>query len=135
MPARAGRAIVLVVEPDPVAGERLAAVLEGGGYAVLRLTTGRELLGTVYRTLYQQGEPRRIDLIVAAAAMPELSGVAIVRLLRDADLAVPAILLATDHEKGDVATAVRGGAVVLDRAIDARDLLDAARSCIERILY
>jgi CheY-like chemotaxis protein len=132
MPLRAGRPTVLVVEPDPVAGERLAAVFEGGGYGVLRLTTGRKLLGTVYRTLYQQGEPRRIDLIVASATMPELSGVAIVRLLRDAELAVPTILLATDHEKAEVEEAVQGDAVVLDRAIDARDLLDATRFSIEK---
>lgn len=74
---------ILVVDDDPLAGEMTAAVLEEAGHEVVLadggVSAGEKLDG--------------IDLVVSDMNMPLVSGIELFRMMREAGLDTPFVLL------------------------------------------
>ena len=68
---------VLIAEDDPVSSYVLAARIKKMGHDVLVTENGREAW-----TVYQQEHPR---LVITDWMMPEMNGVELIRLIRNAD--------------------------------------------------
>jgi CheY-like chemotaxis protein len=79
--------IVLVVDDDPDARDFLTTVLEDNGYGTQTANDGTEAIATVERS--------RPDLVLLDITMPEKSGVAVYRRLKeDAQFkAIPVIIV------------------------------------------
>jgi DNA-binding response OmpR family regulator len=129
---RTGRGAILLAEADPVQRERLAAALEADGHRVVRLSTGSELVAAIYQSVYQGTEWGMADLAITEAGAPGLSGFTILRLLRDADLKIPVILLDGASVPSEVADATRQNAVVLEKPIDPLVVVRVAETFLTR---
>jgi DNA-binding response OmpR family regulator len=118
---------IVLAEDDGALRELLASALQYEGYAVVQATTGNELVDQI-RRLVAVGE--QIDLVVSDVRMPKMSGLTVLKLLRDAELTMPVILITafgdvwTRREAGDY------GAVLLDKPV----LLRTLRSEVEKAL-
>jgi CheY-like chemotaxis protein len=81
---------ILVVDDDPLAGEMTAAVLEDGGHEVVLVdggvAAGESLDG--------------IELVVSDMNMPLVSGIELFRMMRQAGLDTPFILLSGEEPAG-----------------------------------
>jgi len=78
---------ILVVDDDPDARTYLTTVLEDDGYATLTANDGAEALSTIERQMP--------DLVALDVAMPEKSGVAVYRALKENErlTGVPVIII------------------------------------------
>ena len=78
---------VLVVDDEPDAREFLATVLEDNGYATVLAKDGAEAI-----SILESGRP---DLVTLDITMPEKSGVAVYRKLKESDelKAIPVIIV------------------------------------------
>ena len=78
---------VLVVDDDPDAREFLSTVLQDNGFAVTTANDGAEAIATI-----EQSPP---DLVALDITMPEKSGVAVYRRLKEDDQlkAIPVIVV------------------------------------------
>ncbi len=79
--------LVLVVDDDPDAREFLSTVLEDHGYATVSAKDGSEALAML--------EEQNPDLVTLDITMPEKSGVAVYRKLREDEqlLTIPVIII------------------------------------------
>jgi len=78
---------ILVVDDDPDARTYMTTVLEDNGYATLTANDGAEALGKI--------EQQLPDLVALDVAMPEKSGVAVYRALKENERlkGVPVIII------------------------------------------
>lgn len=93
---------LLLVEDDPVLNESLAERLEQAGYAVNRTGDGREGL--------YLGREFPIDLAVIDLGLPTLSGVELIRSLRDEGKDFPILVLTARDRWQDKVQALKLGA-------------------------
>lgn len=114
---------ILIADDHTMVRESLVGVLqaEQGVEVVAQAADGVEALEAAVRT--------RPDVVVTDLSMPRMSGMELVRRLRDALPEARILVLTMHHEDEYVLQAVRAGAtgyLVKDSA--ARDLIDAVRS-------
>jgi DNA-binding response OmpR family regulator len=93
---------VLVVEDDPLQAESLAFILRQEGYTV-------ELAGTGVEGLAAARSTPRPDTVLLDVALPDLSGIEVVRRLR-ASSNVPIIMLTARRHESDKITGLDAGA-------------------------
>ncbi|MBF0200009.1 MAG: diguanylate cyclase [Desulfamplus sp.] len=82
---------VLLVEDDPFARSMLEVILSTEGYHVMIAENGRDALNIYY-------EESGIDMIVSDMNMPEVSGLDLIRNLRDRGENVPIIILTSNRD-------------------------------------
>ena len=99
-PSGSGR--VVVVEDDPLQAESLAFILRQEGYAVDLASTGAEAL------VFARSQPPP-DTVLLDVALPDLSGIEVVRRLR-AGSNVPIIMLTARRNEIDKITGLDAGA-------------------------
>lgn len=125
-PAPAPRAPmrILLADPDRELRRLVALVLRRDGHYVVEAMNGSELLEAIASLVIDGARP--FDLIVAAQAIPGISGVSVLAGLRGRGRRTPFVLMTGNPV---VQTqAARLGAIVLDRPFDAA----AIRSAVER---
>lgn len=111
--------VIALAEDDSALRELIAAALELDGHRVLQLATGSALVITVNRILIQGGE---LDLLISDVRMPGLTGLEALKLLRDAELRIPIILITAFSDFWARAEAIRYGARLLDKPLELRVL-------------
>jgi two-component system response regulator PhoP len=93
---------LLLVEDDPELSRSLAAQLEQAGYAVERSSDGRE--GLYYAREYP------VDLAIVDLGLPSMSGVELIKQLRDDGKAYPILVLTARDRWQDKVEALKIGA-------------------------
>jgi len=77
---------VLLADDDPALLEWLSISLSEGGAEVVRASSGAELLERI-------AEDGPFDLVIADVSMPWMTGVQVARLIREAGLEIPVIIM------------------------------------------
>jgi DNA-binding response OmpR family regulator len=110
---------IVLAEDDASLRELLASALEYEGYDVVQATTGNELIDHIRGAT---GSGDNVDLVVSDVRMPTLSGLAVLKLLRDAELDVPVILITAFSDVWTRREAGEHGAILLDKPVSLRTL-------------
>jgi DNA-binding response OmpR family regulator len=76
---------ILLLEDDKELGESIQEILEAEGYGVTLVKDGNRALDSSYDTKY--------DLYIFDINVPEISGLELLKSLRDADDTTPAIFI------------------------------------------
>jgi CheY-like chemotaxis protein len=126
-PRRTAR--IVLAEDDSSLRELLASALERDGYEVVQATTGNELTDQI-RRIAAGGE--RIDLVISDVRMPKMSGLAVLKLLRDAEFNMPVILITAFSDVWTRREAGEFGAVLLDKPVQLRTLRDEVKKALSR---
>lgn len=105
--------LVLVIDDEPPIVELLAVLFEEEGFIVLSAYDGAEGL--------RLAEERQPDLVISDVSMPRLSGIDLVRRLRDDGREVPVILMSAvvRHVPAD-------GVVFVPKPFDLDEMLELA---------
>ncbi len=109
--------LVLVVDDEPPIVELLALLFEEEGFLVLSAYDGAEGL--------RLARERQPDLVISDVSMPRLSGIDLVRRLRDDGRATPVILMSAV-----VRHVPDAGVIFVPKPFDLDEMLDLA---IERL--
>lgn len=120
---------IVLAEDDRSLRELLASALEHEGYEVVQATTGNELIDQI-RRIAAGGE--RVDLVVSDVRMPKMSGLAVLKLLRDAEFNMPVILITAFSDVWTRREAGEFGAVLLDKPVQLRTLRDEVKKALSR---
>lgn len=114
---------VLVAEDDDTFRRLLVTTLRRDGFEIVEARTGRELLDHV-AAVEQSGEP--FDVIVSDVRMPGMTGMDALAGLRNADWAVPVILITAFGDEETRMEALRLGAgAFFAKPFDLADLRTA----------
>jgi two-component system alkaline phosphatase synthesis response regulator PhoP len=118
-----GRARVLVVDDDPLSLTAVRNVLEPDGYRLEEASGGRQALAQMAR-----GRP---DCVVLDYAMPGMSGLEVVRAMRDSGDETPVVMLSAKEDSFDKAAGYGSGVdVYIGKAEDPSVL----RAAVARLL-
>ena len=120
MPTGGGR-VILLVDDDELVRSGAAAVLESSGYHVLAAGTAEEALG-----LLRGAEA--VDVLVTDFAMPDMSGVELVREVQRGFPAV-AVLVMTGHAENPREVS---GMAVIHKPFQAETLIEELERIIAR---
>lgn len=90
----ADRASVLIVDDEVVFREVLSTVLREEGYVVRTAADGQAALRLI--------DEERPDLIISDVMMPQVSGMELLRRLRDAGQQIPVILMSAGYRQQPV---------------------------------
>jgi DNA-binding response OmpR family regulator len=93
---------ILLVEDDDAIAEPLVRALRREGYDATRVSTGHDAL--------DQAGMTDIDLVVVDLGLPDIDGIAVCRVLRDADPSLPILILTARAEEVDVIVGLDAGA-------------------------
>lgn len=118
---------ILVVDDDPAIGQMMQQVLSRSGYSVAVAASAREALDTLARSLP--------DLMLLDWMMPEVSGVDLVRRLRDDDAYkdIPVIMLTARGEEEDKIRGLDAGVDdFITKPFSARELMARIRAVMRR---
>ena len=119
---------VLVVEDDPDIAELVARYLEKAGYAVERVSSGRDALDAV--------RARAPDLIVLDVMLPHVDGLEVCRLLRanEHTASIPIIMLTARAEESERIVGLEMGADdYLAKPFSPRELVARIRAVLRRM--
>ena len=107
----------------------LSWALRRQGYAVTECSEGFRMLDRLSFFLYpEEGDLEQIDLIISDIRMPGISGLSIVKGMRDCEDFPPVILItAFGSEETHAAARELGVAAMFDKPFDLEDLLAAVR--------
>jgi EAL domain-containing protein (putative c-di-GMP-specific phosphodiesterase class I) len=106
---------VLTADDDDASRAFLARGLRGAGYDVLTAANGREAI-----SLLDEGP---VDAIVTDIAMPEMTGIQLLRAIRSRDADVPVVLVTGSPDLESAMQAVKLGALLyLTKPIDMEEL-------------
>ncbi len=95
---------VAILDDDPYQRRLLSMLAESGGHRATCFETGTALLAALAR-------PDAVDLLLLDWVMPEMSGEAVLRALRDgAGTGLPVIVVTARDSEADVVGALRQGA-------------------------
>ena len=126
-PPRAPR--IVLAEDDQTLRELLASALAYEGYEVVQASTGNELIDQM-RRMTAAGE--NVDLLVSDVRMPKMSGLGVLRLLRDAEFDLPVILITAFSDLWTRTEAAAYGAVLLDKPVHLRNLRIEVEKALKR---
>ncbi len=118
------RARVLVVDDDPLSIAAIRSLLEPDGYRVDEARGGRQALAQVARA--------RPDCVVLDYAMPGMSGLEVVRALRDSGDEIPVVMLSAKDDSFDKAAGYGSG---VDVYIGKDEDASVLRAAIARLLH
>ncbi|HVA21957.1 MAG TPA: response regulator transcription factor [Candidatus Micrarchaeia archaeon] len=115
--------LVLVVDDDPRVAETVAALLRPEGYAVKGVQSGSDALAAMTAS-----QP---DCLVVDWAMPTLSGLEMVRRLRQQGSTVPVVMLSA---RGDAIDRMAGYDAGVDIYVDKSEDPGILRAAVRRLL-
>ena len=107
----------------------LASTLEYAGYEVVQAATGNQLIDQM-RRIVAGGED--VDLLISDVRMPKMSGLLVLKLLRDAEFVMPVILITAFSDIWTRREASDYGAVLLDKPVQLRTLRRAVEKALNR---
>jgi CheY-like chemotaxis protein len=108
---------IVVAEDDADMCALVADTLRRDGYDVTEVPDGGDLLVRIERQ-YRADEPEAlIDLLVSDVRMPVITGLAIVRALRDAHSTMPVLLMSAFADAATRSEAESLDAVLLDKPL------------------
>lgn len=121
---------VVVAEDDPDTLHLLTEQLEKRGCRVTRARNGTELAKAMTSALLDKKDSRYPDLLISDVKMPTYSGLEVLQSFRDANCAIPTIIVTGDPAPHTVRTAEKLGALLLPKPIRMETLLDHADQMI-----
>jgi CheY-like chemotaxis protein len=124
------RPCILLAEDDLALRDLLATALESDGHRVLQVGTGNELIDEVKRVLQYGAEGGVIDLLVSDVRMPKLSGLVALKMLRDAEVHIPVILISAFCDAEMREQAAKSGATLIEKPIALQVFRAAVRRAI-----
>ena len=110
---------VLVVDNDPLTLHLAAAILHRAGYDILRANSGAEALIIAYQPAVQ------LDLLVTAAAMPNMSGTYLADLLLARDSQLRVLFLTSTEETKTTKTSAQQRGPTFQKPFTTDGLLEA----------
>jgi EAL domain-containing protein (putative c-di-GMP-specific phosphodiesterase class I) len=111
----ASRGLILIVDDEPSIARAYARTLSAAGFSVETANDGREAAAAA--------RDRSFDVIVSDITMPEMSGLELLRAIREHDLDVPFVLMTGGPAVDSAVRAVEYGALrYLIKPIEASDL-------------
>jgi CheY-like chemotaxis protein len=116
---------ILVVDDDPIMHRVLKHYLERNGYEMLSATNGREALDRAH------GE--RPDLIVLDVRMPDMSGLAALRQLKESQVtkAIPVVVVTVNADRTThMESEVSGASAFLSKPFRPAELLEVLQKLI-----
>ena len=123
---------IAVAEDDREMRSLVAEALRRDGHDVTELVDGATLLVRIARQ-YRIKEPaEKLDLVVSDIRMPVISGIAILKGLRDAHCATPVILMTAFGDEATRREAEKLGAVLFDKPFKLAVLRQAVRDLLAR---
>jgi DNA-binding response OmpR family regulator len=116
---------MLLAEDDVEMRRLLATEFRKAGYEVVESADGKELIDHISDSIVA-GHP--VDCIVTDVRMPRLSGTQALRLIKEAGLSVPVIVITAfgDHSTR-IESWLLGAAAVLDKPFEIETLMDEIR--------
>src|SRR5262245_60697320 len=121
--AETGRARILVADDEPELRTVLEEILMASGYDVVGASDGAEALGAL--------ESGRFDMVVSDIAMPGMTGLQLLRAVRERDLDTPVVLMTGSPTMESAVRALEDGALkYLVKPFRHQELLDS----VERAL-
>ncbi|MEM8886222.1 MAG: sigma-54 dependent transcriptional regulator, partial [Planctomycetota bacterium] len=118
----AGVTRVLVVEDESYVAESLVALLERHEFAPVAVATAEEAL-----------EQPACDVVLADLKLPGMSGVELLRKLKDRDPSLPVLLLTGHGSIADAVEAMRAGALdFLTKPVEPDVIVERLRKAVER---
>ena len=115
---------VLVVDDETAVRRFLRHLLEGGGFSILEAGNGQDALTALKR--------QHPDAVLLDLGLPDLSGVDVLRVLREWSK-VPVIMLSVQDAEQDIVTALDAGADdYLTKPFGTAELLARLRSALRR---
>lgn len=117
---------VAVAEDDPDMRGLVADALRRDGYRIVDFADGAELS---HEVVEPTGEP--LDLIVSDIHMPLVTGLAVLRGLRESRSRVPVVLMTGFGDESVRAEAARLDAVLFDKPFRLEDLRSVVRRLLE----
>jgi DNA-binding response OmpR family regulator len=114
--SRADAKTILLAEDSDELRALLAAALEADGYVVAQAANGSELIDQVRRSALCGGSDR-VDMVISDVRMPRMSGLTALKLIRDADLSIPILLLTAFGDLWTRAEAAEYGALLLPKPV------------------
>jgi PAS domain S-box-containing protein len=93
---------ILLVDDDPDIGRALTDLLEHEQYQVMAVGTGTEAIA--------QARVRRFSAVILDLGLPDLDGLAVLKVLRDLDPNLPILVLTALTSEGRKASSVAAGA-------------------------
>jgi two-component system cell cycle response regulator CpdR len=124
---RGGAARIALAEDDADMRAMVADALRRDGHHVIELATGADLLVCIAR-LYRQRDPDApLDLLVSDIRMPVVTGMEILRGIRDAHLVIPVILMTAFGDAATRREAESLDAVLLEKPLSLSDLRGEVR--------
>ena len=118
---------VLVAEDDADMRALVADCLRKDGCQVKELPSAAELLIWIAMTARRDGAVRFPDLIVSDIRMPSMSGLQMLKVIREANWPTPVILMTAFGDSATRQAAEAQGAVLLDKPLQLATLRDHAR--------
>ena len=115
-------AIIAVVEDDFAVRNALAFALKAEGFSVRSYTRAEDVLADALLA--------EIDCFVVDYRLPAMSGIDLLMALRAAEIAVPAILIATMAGPSVRAAADKAGAIVLEKPLIDGELFELIRGVL-----
>jgi len=122
--------LIVLAEDDPALRALIASALELDGHHVIQVPTGSALITVVREILIYGREGGALDLLISDVRMPELSGLDALKLLRDADLKIPIILITAFSDLWTRTEAAQYGASLLDKPLELRVLRKVVRNAL-----
>jgi FixJ family two-component response regulator len=116
MSSAAGRTVA-IVDDDEVVRDSLKVLLEGRNFAAIEFASGKEFLARRNGT--------RPGCLILDIHMPDITGLDLLKTLRDAGDQVPTILVTGRREPASEVQAAALGAVLLDKPISHASLFAA----------
>ena len=124
MPAPATDPLILVVDDDIGVCRALSRLLSASGFRVRTYERARELLDEV--------DSIEAACVIADIRMPEIDGIALVRMIREMGIEVPVIFMTATSDVVTVVSAMKEGAVdLLPKPFGPDSLLDAIARAID----
>lgn len=122
-----GKRKIVVAEDDAEMRSLLAELMRRDGYEVHEAKDGRELLLVLEAVCIHGVLP---DLIVSDIRMPGYTGLELLWAMREAEIALPVILITAFSDRKVREGAQRSGAILVDKPLDFDDLRRLVRGIV-----
>ena len=119
---------IVIAEDDAEMRALLAELMRRDGYDVHEAKDGRELLLVLESVCIHGIGP---DLIVSDIRMPGYTGLELLWAMREAEIALPVILITAFSDRKVRDKARRSGAILVDKPLDFDDLRRLVRGLVK----
>jgi len=114
---------ILVIDDDPGQRSLLESFLTGQGFDIVTASSGEQALDTL--------DTQQFDMMISDVRMPGISGLEMLRHLRQKHSSLPVLLVTAYADVRDAVGAMRNGAVnYLEKPIDLDELLASVRQSV-----